>query len=167
MIVQGWLHHSGEGIPSLPLTAQPSFVTLVLLPGKVILAGQLAEEPLRSRLVQAARDTYGNKVMILDDDLLARGTCEPTENLEQTARSFPALPGPAEPARIAFAIPGEVWKSSPISPRFLEPGGLGELHLLPEGFPAAMAEDTFAEAAPHLRRFWETPRKTETKKRAD
>lgn len=154
-MVQDWLQGSTQGIPTLPIPAQPSFVTLVLLPDKVIAAGQVAEEPNRARIAEALRQAYGDKTVILDEGLLARGTCEPSADVEQTVRSLPPLPATGQPPVVAFARPGHVWQSMPASPEMLEPGRLASSGLLPSQFPAAMAEHTLAsEAYDHLRHYW-------------
>lgn len=155
-MVTQWLQGSAQGIPSLPIPAQPSFLTLTLLPDKVILAGQLAEEALRSRLIEATKRAYSARAVIFSEALLARGTCEPTADVEQTVRSLPPLPSDNEPPVIAFARPGQVWKAQPATDATMAPGGLTQSGLLPEGFPAAMAEDTLAsEAYDHLRHHWQ------------
>lgn len=155
-MVTQWLQGSAQGIPSLPTPAQPSFLTLTLLPDKVILAGQLAEEALRARLIEATKRAYSAQAVIFSEALLARGTCEPTAEVEQTVRSLPPLPSGKEPPVIAFARPGQVWKAQPATETTLAPGGLTKSGLLPEGFPAAMAEDTLAsEAYDHLRHYWQ------------
>lgn len=153
-MVTEWLEGGVEGIPALPVPPQPSFLTLTLLPGKAVLAGQLAEEPMRMRIVQAARRAYGGQVVLLADGLLARGTCEPTEDIEQTVRSLPPLPKAGGPPILAFARPGQVWRTLPADEAALRPGSLAGSPLLPEGFPAAMAEDTFADGFDHLRHYW-------------
>ena len=146
-----WLRGDARGIPDLPMAAQPSFLTLTLLTDKVILAGQLAEEPLRLRLLDAVRRAYAGRALVLADDLLARGSCAPSESIEQTALSLPPLPRAGEPAKLAFAQPGGVWRTVAATERLLEPGGLADAGLLPENFPAAMAELTLSEAFDHLR----------------
>ena len=157
-MVTQWLQGNAQGIPTLPIPAQPSFLTLTLLPGKVILAGQLAEESLRTRLIEAARQAYGSHAVLFTEALLARGTCEPTADVEQTVRSLPALPSETEAPILAFARPGQVWKQRPASPEILTPGALTKSGLTPTGFPATMAEDTFAaEAYDHLRHHWRKP----------
>lgn len=156
-MVTQWLQGNAQGIPTLPIPAQPSFLTLTLLPDKVILAGQLAEEGLRTRLIEAARRAYAGQAVLFSDALLARGTCEPTAEVEQTVRSLPPLPKQGEAPIIAFARPGQVWKSQPATEAMLTPGALAKSGLTPSGFPAPMAEDTFAaEAYDHLRHHWST-----------
>lgn len=152
-----WLCGDARGIPDLPTPAQPSFLTLALLPGKVILAGQLAEEPLRTRLLEAVRRAYAGRAVVLADGLLARGSCAPSESIEQTALSLPPLPRASEAARLAFALPGGVWQSIAVTHELLEPGGLAKTGLLPETFPAAMAELSLMEAFDHLRALQNTP----------
>jgi hypothetical protein len=146
-----WLRGDARGIPDLPVPAQPSFLTLALLPDRVILAGQLAEEPHRARLLEAVRRAYAGRAVLLTDGLLARGTCSPAASVEQTARSLPPLPRAGEPARLGFARPGEVWRSVKVDAALLEPGGLGTSGLLPAGFPAAMAELSLLDAFEILR----------------
>lgn len=161
-MVAEWLDSEARGIPALPVPAQPSFLTLTLLPGKAILSGQLAEEPMRMRLVQAARLVYGAKAVLLADGLLSRGTCQPTLDIEQTVRSLPPLPRAGEPPVLAFARPGQVWTSHAASKGLLEAGALAQTPLLPEGFPAAMAEHAFTEGFDHLRHHWRSNPKPET-----
>lgn len=154
-MVMQWLQGSAQGIPALAIPAQPSFLTLTLLSDKVILAGQLAEEPLRVKLIESVRRAYSGKVSLMTDALLARGTCEPTEDVEQTIRSLPPLPNKNEAPVLAFARPGQVWKSQEATEDLLKPGALSESELMPADFPAAMAEDTFiAESYDHLRHYW-------------
>ncbi len=150
-MVATWLSGDSRGIPDLPIPAQPSFLTLALLPDKVILAGQLAEEPLRSRLLDAARRAYAGRAVVLADGLIARGSCTPTENLEQTALSLPPLPLVGEPPKLAFALPGGTWKTVTATTALLQAGGLAAEGLLPENYPAAMAELSLTEAYDHLR----------------
>ena len=165
-MVTQWLQGSAQGIPTLPIPAQPSFLTLTLLPDKVILAGQLAEEPLRARLVDAVKNAYSVQTVIFSEALLARGTCAPTADVEQTVRSLPPLPKAGEPPVLAFARPGQVWKSLPATPALLEAGALARSPLLPADFPGAMAEDTFAsEAYDHLRHYWRPTQDTTTRTR--
>lgn len=154
-MVSQWLQGSAQGIPALAIPAQPSFLTLTLLPDKVILAGQLAEEPLRMKLIESVRRAYSGKATLFTDALLARGTCEPTEDVEQTIRSLPPLPNKDGTPVVAFARPGQTWKSEEATPALLKPGALSKSEMIPPDFPAAMAEDTFmAEAYDHLRHYW-------------
>lgn len=146
-----WLQGKTHGIPGLPQRAQPSFLTLTLLPDRVILAGQLAEEALRTQLIEAAQRTYGGRARIIADGLLARGTCEPSADVMQTMASLPPLPGPSQPPVLAFARPGQVWKTTPATPGLLEAGGITQSKFLPADFPASMAEDTFADAFDYIR----------------
>jgi hypothetical protein len=152
-----WLRGDARGIPDLPVPAQPSYLTLALLPDKVILAGQLAEEPLHARLLDAVRRAYAGRAVVLADGLLARGTCAPSESIEQTALSLPPLPRAGEPAKLAFASPGGVWQTLGVTAGLLEPGGLAETSLLPKDFPAAMAELSLVEAFDHLRAHLKAP----------
>jgi hypothetical protein len=152
-----WLRGDARGIPDLPVPAQPSFLTLALLPDKAILAGQLAEEPLRTRLLEAMRRAYAGRTVTLTDGLLVRGSCAPSESIEQTALSLPPLPRAGEPAKLAFALPGGVWQTVAVSGGLLEPGGLAKAGLLPENFPVAMAELSLIEAFDHLRVFHRMP----------
>lgn len=157
-MVTQWLQGNAQGIPALPIPAQPSFLTLTLLPDKVILAGQLAEEALRTRLIDAARRAYSGRAVLFSEALLVRGTCEPTAEVEQTVRSLPPLPQGQQAPILAFARPGQVWKSLPATEPLTAPGALAKSGLMPAGFPAAMAEDTFAaEAYDHLRHHWRQP----------
>jgi hypothetical protein len=151
-----WLQGKATGIPALPIRAQPSFLTLTLLPGKVILAGQLAEESLHTQLVEAARQKYAGQALVMAEALLVRGTCEPSSDIEQTLRSLPPLPSASSPGTLAFAKPGSVWKSTPATVGIDQPGTVAKSGILSEDFPAAMAEDTFWDGFDHLRQHWKT-----------
>ncbi len=155
-MVLEWLQGSAKGIPKLPVRLQPSFLTLTLTPEKVILAGQVAEESSRTQILEAARQKYAGRALVLAEGLLARGTCEPASDLEQTLRSLPALPEPGTPGLLAFARPGQVWKSLPAAEKLAQPGAVAASGLLPQEFPAAMAEDTFLEGFDHLRHHWKS-----------
>ncbi|GEP43344.1 hypothetical protein BGE01nite_26350 [Brevifollis gellanilyticus] len=155
MVVE-WLQGSAKGIPKLPVRLQPSFITLTLLPDKVILAGQLAEEPARTQIIESARQKYAGRAVVMAESLLARGTCEPSGDLQQTLRSFPDLPEMGSQGVIAFSRPGQAWKSIPASEKLLEPGAVAASGLLPQEFPAAMAEDTFLDGFDHLRHHWKS-----------
>jgi hypothetical protein len=157
IVATEWLQGEAKGIPTLPQRAQPSFLTLALLPDRVLLAGQLAEEGLRSQLEDATRKAYGDKVEVMTEALLARGTCEPSGSVEQTVRSLPPLPKAGEQPILAFALPGQVWKTAAVEPAVLEPGGVARTDILPPAFPAAMAEDAFGEAFDYVRDLWQKP----------
>lgn len=149
-----WLDGDTPGIPRLTAPPQPTFLTLVLLPGKVILAGQVADEAHRLQLVEAARRTYGPRAELLTDGLLARGSCAAVPEVEHTVRSFPPLPGPQAAAVLGFAHPGQAWRSRPADAALLQPGALAKSGLLEIDFPVSMVEETLAEAFDHLRQFW-------------
>lgn len=153
-MVTGWLQGETKGIPTLPIRAQPSFLTLTLLPDKVILAGQIAEESLHTQLIEAARQKYSGHAIIISDALLVRGTCAPSSDIQQTLRSLPPLPAADSPGSIAFATPGLVWKSTPASTGIDQTGAVAKSGILPADFPAAMAEDTFWDGFDHLRQYW-------------
>ena len=155
-MVIDWLQGKATGIPALPIRAQPSFLTLTLLPDKVILAGQLAEEALRTQLIEATRQKYSGQAIIMAEALLVRGTCEPTREIEHTLRSLPALPTSGKPGLLAFAKPGSEWKSLPATQGIDQPGAVAASGLLPGDFPAAMAEDTFWDGFDHLRHYWKS-----------
>ncbi|MES2594128.1 MAG: hypothetical protein V4662_02275 [Verrucomicrobiota bacterium] len=155
MVVE-WLQGSAKGIPKLPVRLQPSFITMTLLPDRVIIAGQLAEEPARTQIIESARQKYAGRALVMSEDLLARGTCEPSSDLQQTLRSLPDLPEPSSKGTIAFSRPGQVWKSIPAEEKLLEPGAVAASGLLPKDFPAAMAEDTFLDGFDHLRHHWKS-----------
>lgn len=155
-MVIDWLQGKATGIPALPIRAQPSFLTLTLLPGKVILAGQLAEEALHTQLLEAVRQKYAAAASINTESLLVRGTCEPSADIQQTLRSLPPLPAADSQGSLAFARPGSVWKSLPASPGIEQPGAIAKVGLLPTDFPAAMAEDTFWDGFEYLRQHWKS-----------
>jgi hypothetical protein len=153
-MVIGWLQGETKGIPNLPIRAQPSFLTLILLPDKVIFAGQLAEESLHTQLIEAARQKYSGKAIVISDSLLVRGTCAPSTEIQQTLRSLPPLPATDSPGSIAFTTPGQVWKNTQASSSIDQAGAVAKSGILPPDFPAAMAEDTFWDGFDHLRQHW-------------
>lgn len=153
-MVLGWLQGGTKGIPTLPARPQPSFLTLTLLPDKVILAGQVAEENVRTQVIDALRRKYKGRALVISDALLARGTCEPAPDIQQTLRSLPDLPQPTSMGALAFARPGGVWTTRPASGQIIQPGVIAGSGLLPADFPAAMAEDTFLDSFDHLRHHW-------------
>ncbi|MBV6501557.1 MAG: hypothetical protein CJBNEKGG_04072 [Prosthecobacter sp.] len=155
MVIE-WLQGSAKGIPRLAIRQQPGFLTLTLLPDKVILAGQVAEEPVRSQIIEAARQKYAGRALVMADSLMARGTCEPSADVQQTLRSLPDLPGLNSMGTLAFARPGAVWSARPATGQMVLPGAIAASGLLPQEFPAAMAEDTFLEGFDHLRHHWKT-----------
>lgn len=164
MVIE-WLQGSAKGIPKLPIRLQPSFITLTLLSDKVILAGQVAEESSRTQIIDTAKQKYTGRALVIADSLLARGTCEPSGDLQQTLRSLPDLPDVGSPGSIAFSKPGQVWKSLPASEKLTAAGAVAASGLLPQDFPAAMAEDTFLDGFDHLRHHWKSLA-TEAKKEA-
>lgn len=155
MVVE-WLQGSAKGIPKLPVRLQPSFVTLTLLPDKVIVAGQLAEEAARTQIIESMRQKYAGRALVMAEALLARGTCEPSGDLQQTLRSLPDLPTPDSKGAIAFCRPGHVWTSQPATEKLLVPGAVAASGLLPPEFPAAMAEDTLLDGFDYLRHHWKS-----------
>jgi hypothetical protein len=155
-MVIDWLQGSARGIPRLAIRQQPGFLTLTLLPDKVILAGQVAEEPVRSQIIEVVRQKYAGRALIIADSLMARGTCEPSADVQQTLRSLPDLPGLNSMGSLAFARPGAVWSTRPATGQMILPGAIAASGLLPQDFPAAMAEDTFLDGFDHLRHHWKT-----------
>jgi hypothetical protein len=155
MVIE-WLQGSAKGIPKLPIRLQPSFITLTLLPDKVILAGQVAEESSRTQIIDTAKQKYSGRALVIAESLLARGTCEPSGDLQQTLRSLPDLPDAESPGSIAFSKPGEIWKSIPASEKLTAAGAVAASGILPQDFPAAMAEDTFLDGFDHLRHYWKS-----------
>jgi hypothetical protein len=153
-MVIGWLQGETKGIPNLPIRAQPSFLTLILLPQKVIFAGQLAEESLHTQLIEAARQKYSGQAIVISDSLLVRGACAPSSDIQQTLRSLPPLPEADSPGSIAFATPGQIWKNTPADSGIDQAGAVAKSGILPADFPAAMAEDTFGDGFDHLRQHW-------------
>jgi len=153
-MVIGWLQGSVKGIPNLPVRAQPSFLTLTLLPDKVILAGQLAEESLHAQLIESVKRRYAGHALVMAEALLVRGSCEPSSDMQQTLLSLPPLPEAGSPGSIAFAKPGAVWKSTPATAGIDAVGAVAKSGILPADFPAAMAEDTFWDGFDHLRQHW-------------
>lgn len=154
LMVIEWLQGSAKGIPKLPIRLQPSFITLTLLPDKVILAGQVAEESTRTQIIDTAKQKYSGRALVIAEHLLARGTCEPSDDLQQTLRSLPDLPEVGNPGSIAFSKPGKVWKSTSASEKLTAAGAVAASGILPQEFPAAMAEDTFLDGFDHLRHHW-------------
>ncbi len=156
-MVLDWLQGGTKGIPKLPARLQPSFLTLTILPEKVILAGQVAEENLRTQLLEAARLKYRGRAVVLGDALLARGTCEQAVgDIQQTLHSFPDLPRGSSMGMIAFARPGTAWNTHAASSQIIQPGAIASTGILPADFPAAMAEDSFLDSFDHLRQHWKT-----------
>jgi hypothetical protein len=153
-MVIGWLQGGTQGIPTLPARPQPSFLTLTLLPDKVILAGQVAEENVRTQIIDALHRKYAGRTLVLSEGLLARGTCEPSPEIQHTLLSLPDLPLPTSMGALAFARPGAVWTTRPASGQIIQPGVIASSGLLPADFPAAMAEDTFLDSFDHLRHHW-------------
>ncbi len=150
-VVIEWLQGGFKGIPVLPAKLQPAFLLLGLLPDRVLVTGQVAEESTRMQLIEALGKTYGSHVRIVSDNLQVRGNCEPSGEVLQTTLSLPILASVGKAGALAFARPGEVWTQRAMTPTILEPGGLGKSGLLPKTFPAALAEDAMLELSDYFR----------------
>lgn len=136
-------------------------LTLAVFGDRAWLRGQVAEESSRSQILDAARKAYPNHVLVQFIRVNAR--CMAVDEALPTARSFPAAPAADASGIIAFAVPGEAWKSVPVSDAVFAPDGIEKAGILPPGFPSAVAMDEFAEALDALKTHWEQLKKTNTK----
>lgn len=136
-------------------------VTLAVFADRAWLRGQVAEESSRSQILDAARKAYPNHVLVQFIRLNAR--CTPVEEALPTARSFPPAPATDAPGIVAFAVPGEAWKSAMVSEAVFAPDGIEKAGILPAGFPAHTAIDEFSEALDALKVHWTEMKKTNTK----
>lgn len=150
-MVTQWVLEESRGIPALEHGAQPAFVILTLTAEKVWISGQVADEACRAQILQAARRSYGGRAIILADQLLVRGSCQPVEELLNTLHSLPPLPRPAQPPKLAFARPGESLRSCDLRATWLQPGKISQCGLLPPDFPATLAEHSLLEIGASLR----------------
>lgn len=124
-------------------------ITLAVFADRAWLRGQVAEESSRSQILAAARKAYPTHVLVQFIRLNAR--CTPVEEALPTARSFPPAPAADAPGIIAFAVPGEAWKSALVTDAIFAPDGIEKSGILPSGFPAQAAVDEFSEALDALR----------------
>jgi hypothetical protein len=144
--------------PSAPI--KPC-VTLAVFSDRVWLRGQVAEESSRSQIIEAARNAYPDHVLVHFIRLNPR--CLPVEEALPTARSFPPAPGKDSSGIIGFAIPGEAWKSAPVSDSVFTPDGIQKAGILPQGFPLLNAMDEFSEALEALKIHWDDRKKTNSR----
>ena len=155
--VARWLANTSPD-PAAPI--KPC-VTLAVFGDRAWLRGQVAEESSRSQILDGARKAYPNHVLVQFIRLNAR--CSPVEEALPTARSFPPAPAADAPGIIAFAVPGEVWKSAPVSDAVFASDGIEKAGILPSGFPTHGAVDEFSEALDALKVHWEGIKRAKTK----
>ena len=143
--VTGWLQGATSPESHLP----PSFVTLALCDGKVILGGRLAEESARSQFIAAVRRACPPSFIVIHDDLRLKAAGQPWSGILHAVKSLPALP--ADGALFAVATPDSGWVELPVTPDLFEAGGIARSGLLPPHLPAALVDSHSAEAIEQFR----------------
>jgi hypothetical protein len=126
-------------------------VVLTLFGTKAVLAGRVAEESTRAQLIAAARQAYGQRLLVQSDDLHVRATCQPSMNLLHTLKSLPPAPAAESAGLLAIAKPGGVWTVIPAGRELLEAGGLARQASLPEGISAGLVQELSSDALEQLR----------------
>lgn len=148
--VAQWFAAKSTPVSNSPV---PPALTLAIFGDRVWLRGQVAEEATRTQILDAARRLYPNHLLVQYVRLNAR--CTPVAEALPTARSFPAAPAADAPGIVAFVLAGDAWRSADVSEVTFAPDGIAKAGIIPEGFPAAVADDEFSEALDALKSHWE------------
>lgn len=140
-----WLQGATPRESRLP----PSFVTLALCDGKVILGGRLAEESARSQFIAAVRRACPPSFIVIHDELRLKAASQPWSGFLHAVKSLPPLP--ADGALFAVATPDSGWVELPVTADLFEAGGIARSGLLPPNLPAALVDSHAAEAIEQFR----------------
>ncbi|MEZ5384413.1 MAG: hypothetical protein R3F13_02740 [Prosthecobacter sp.] len=143
--VIAWL----QGAPEPEKSAPPSFVTLAVCDGKVILGGQLAGESARTQIIAAVRRACPPDSVVLYDDLHLKASAQRWSGILHTVKSLPQFP--AGGLSFALAVPGSDWIELPVTFDLIEAGGIARSGLLPPDLPAALVDSHSTEAMEHFR----------------
>jgi hypothetical protein len=150
-VLSTWLEGDNSNAPPPSQPMEPAFLALAVFDDRAILSGQVAEEAVRAQFIAAARIAYGPRFLIISDDVLVRGDCEPASSILHTVKSLPPAPPAHGAGLFAIAKPGGSWTLIPVTRELVEAGGLARSGLLPAGIPAAAIENVTAETIEQLR----------------
>jgi len=149
-----WLQGASATFPDFPAPAPIPFFTLTLFDGKAVVGGTVAEEAVRAQVVAAVRRVY-SAGWVVEDQVRVDGTTGNAGAVFHTVRSLPRPPGLGESWLVAFARPGEEWRSVPVTVEFLEPGGVVRTDLVPPDMPAGAVVESLEDVIERMRA-WRT-----------
>jgi hypothetical protein len=136
----------------------PAFLTLILLPDRVIICGELPDEASRSQTLAAARSAYPGLILTQDIRLNVRGA--PARGLQHTLRALPPARTIPPEGLLAFATPGEIWSQRSASEKLLTTEGVAASGLIPGNALTQRAIDTLRPGLPVLRAHLENQKQT-------
>ena len=144
-----WVHSVGNA-PTLHQAAScPAYFMITAVGPHVYLRGAVADEAARTQIEAAARRVYATRE--LDIDVRLSTTCKPMGQALQTLATMPPPPPSDSAGYIAFAFAGDVWRSKPAQAQLLEPAGLQQSGLLPDGVCAALLMPDVLAVAPAVK----------------
>lgn len=149
-----WLQGDAAAFPDFPAPAPVPFLTLALFDGKAVVGGTVAEEAVRAQVVAAVRRVY-SAGWVVEDRVRVDGSTGNAGAVFHTVRSLPRPPGLGESWLVAFARPGEEWRSVPVTLEFLEPGGVVRSDLIPPDMSAGAVVESL-EGVIERMRAWRT-----------
>lgn len=139
----------------------PAFLTLILLPHRVLISGELPDEASRAQTLAAVRGAYPGQT--LTHDLRLNVRCTDTAGLPHTLKALPPSRSIPPDGLIAFAIPGEGWLQRSVSEKLTGPDGLAASGLVPDDTLMQRALESLLPGLPVLRAHLETSPRTRKK----
>ncbi|MDB6139130.1 MAG: hypothetical protein JWO94_2202 [Verrucomicrobiaceae bacterium] len=126
-----WIHSIESAPQQRDVAHKPPYFMLTAVGSHVYLRGVVAEEAVRTQVEAAARRLYASRE--LDVEVRLDGACQSIGQALQTLATLPPPPAPDTSGFIAFAFGGDEWHRKPAHARLLEPLGLQQSGLLPDG----------------------------------
>jgi hypothetical protein len=144
-----WLDGVASSAKPTSAAHYPPHLLLAAYGQRVLLRGVVADEASRSQIESAARRVYAGRELVMDIRLDAAR--QAANGTLQTVLTLPTAPSSEGTAIIAFAVPGDEWKTRAAGLWLLEPAGFASGNLMPKGFPINLVLPDLAEMAPYLR----------------
>jgi len=144
-----WVNSSGSAPTDHDNARCPSYFMITAVGPHVYLRGAVADEAVRTQMEAAARRVYATRE--LDVEIRLNATCKPMGQALQTLATLPPPPPSDSAGYIAFAFAGDEWHSKPAQVWLLEPAGLQQSGLLPEGVCAALLMPDVLAIAPAVK----------------
>lgn len=144
-----WINSIDAAPMQRDVARMPPYFMLTAVGNHVYLRGAVAEEAVRTQVEAAVRRLYASRE--LDVEVRLDGTCQSIGQALQTLATLPPPPSPETSGFIAFAFGGEEWRRKPIQARLLEPAGLQQSGLLPDGLSVNLFMPDLLSVAPAVK----------------
>ncbi|MDB6120725.1 MAG: hypothetical protein JWO08_4506 [Verrucomicrobiaceae bacterium] len=144
-----WVNSIDAAPMQRDVAKMPPYFMLTAVGNHVYLRGAVAEEAVRTQVEAAARRLYSARE--LEVDVRLDGTCQSIGQALQTLATLPPPPAMETAGFIAFAFGGDEWRRKPAQARLLEPLGLQQSGMLPDGLSVNLFMPDMLAIAPAVR----------------